>query len=161
VVLALPRAPFPTSDPQSARIGLPGFEAMTVDRAGTTVTAASENALAQDGPAISDQVGSASRVLRLDPATGADLGEFVYEVDPVRLAPGEAFTPVSSANGIGEILAIDDSDYLTVEHNVSAAGGFSGKLYRTSIHGARERHVADDNFGIAGKTTFHLLTVGR
>jgi hypothetical protein len=68
---------------------------------------------------------------------------------------------VSSANGIGEILAIDDSDYLTVEHNVSAAGGFSGKLYRTSIHGARERHVADDNFGIAGKTTFHLLTVGR
>ncbi|TJZ74379.1 esterase-like activity of phytase family protein [Rhodococcus oryzae] len=102
------------------------------------------DALAQDGPAISDQVGSSSRVLRLDRATGANFGEFVYEVDPVRLAPGEAFNPVSSANGIGEILAISDSDYLTVERNVSAAGGLSVKLYRTSIHGAEN---------VAGKAT--------
>ncbi|MFG1783548.1 esterase-like activity of phytase family protein [Rhodococcus oryzae] len=41
-----------------------------------------------------------------------------------------------SVNGIGEILAIDDSDHLTVERNVSAAGGFSVKLCRTGIHGA-------------------------
>ncbi|MGW6378645.1 esterase-like activity of phytase family protein [Rhodococcus sp. NPDC055112] len=205
---ALPEAYAPKAAPPSGFRDNLGFEAMTVDRAGTTITAASENALAQDGPAISDQVASASRVLRLDRATGAGLGEFVYEVDPVRLAPGEAFNPVSSVNGIGDILAIDDSDYLTVERNVSAAGGFSVKLYRTSIRGAEnvagkaaldgtERKmrkelvfdfaaagvnpeciegitwgptrpdgtrtlvlVADDNFGIAGKTTFHLLTVG-
>ncbi|SEL25082.1 Uncharacterized conserved protein [Rhodococcus maanshanensis] len=206
---ALPEAYTPKAAPPSGFRDNLGFEAMTVDRAGSTITAAGENALAQDGPAISDQVGSRSRFLRLDRATGAERGEFVYEVDPIRLAPGEPFNPVSSVNGIGEILAIGDSDYLVLERNVSAAGGFSVRIYRTGVHGAEnvagkaalngtERTmrkelvfdfaaagvspeciegitwgptrpdgtrtlvlVADDNFGIAGKTTFHLLTVGR
>lgn len=206
---ALPEAYAPKPTPPSGFRDNLGFEAMTVDRTGTTITAASENALAQDGPAISDQIGSSSRFLQMDRATGANRGEFVYEVDPVRLAPGEAFVPVSSVNGIGEILAVGDSDYLVVERNVSAGGGFSVKIYRTGFHGAEnvagkaalsgtERKmrkelvfdfaaagvnpeciegitwgptrpdgtrtlvlVADDNFGIAGKTTFHLLTVGR
>ncbi|MFC7448192.1 esterase-like activity of phytase family protein [Rhodococcus daqingensis] len=206
---ALPEAYTPKATPPSGFRDNLGFEAVTVDRAGTTITAASENALAQDGPAISDQVGSQSRFLRIDRVTGAHRGEFVYDVDPVRLAPGEPFVPVSSVNGIGEILAVGDSDYLVLERNVSAGGGFSVKIFRTDVHGAEnvagkpvlggtERKmrkelvfdfaaagvnpeciegitwgptgpdgtrtlvlVADDNFGLAGKTTFHLLTVGR
>ncbi|EME15423.1 esterase-like activity of phytase family protein [Rhodococcus triatomae] len=205
----LPDAYAPTAAPPAGFRENLGFEAMTVDRAGTTITAASENALAQDGPAISDTVGSTSRFLRLDRAGGENRGEFVYPVDPIRPAPGEVINPISSVNGIGEILAVGDFDYLVLERNVTAQSGFSVRLYKTSVHGAQnvagktaldgtERAmrkelafdfnaaginpecvegitwgpvlpdgtrtlvlVADDNFGLAGSTTFHLLTDGR
>jgi len=180
-----------------------GFEAMTLSHAGSRVTAVSENALAQDGPAASLGGTSPSRLVILDRASGADLGEYVYPVDPVP-AGG-----LAQATGVAEILAADDDSYLTLERTMIPGQGFTGKIYWTTTDGAddvsgtpeltgSERPmrkellfdfgtvtpdsdciegitwgprlpdgsrslvvVADDNFGLAGRTTFHLLSVSR
>ncbi len=55
-----------------------GFEAMTLSHDGSRVAAVSENALVQDGPAASLDGPSPSRLVVLDRATGADVGEYVY-----------------------------------------------------------------------------------
>ncbi|MFC9514668.1 esterase-like activity of phytase family protein [Nocardiaceae bacterium NPDC056970] len=180
-----------------------GFEAMTLSHDGSRVTAVSENALAQDGPAASPDGTSPSRLVILDRASGTDLGEYTYPVDAVP-AGG-----MPQATGVAEILAADDGAYLTLERTMIPGQGFTGKIYWTTTDGAddvkdipaltgTERPmrkkllfdfatvaadsdciegitwgprlpdgsrslvvVADDNFGLAGRTTFHLLSVSR
>lgn len=180
-----------------------GFEAMTLSHDGSRVTAVSENALAQDGPAASLDGTSPSRLVILDRASGTDLGEYTYPVDAVP-AGG-----MPQATGVAEILAADDGAYLTLERTMIPGQGFTGKIYWTTTDGAddvkdipaltgTERPmrkellfdfatvaadsdciegitwgprlpdgsrslvvVADDNFGLAGRTTFHLLSVSR
>ncbi|WP_430333243.1 esterase-like activity of phytase family protein [Rhodococcus sp. ACT016] len=178
-----------------------GFEGMTLSADGRRVVAVSENALVQDGPAASTDGTSPSRLLVLDRASGADLGEFVYPVDAV--PPGG----MPEATGVAEILAADDGAFLTLERTMIPGRGFTGKIYWTTTAGAddvagvpaltgSERPmrkellfdfgsvtedsdciegitwgprlpdgsrslvvVADNNFGLAGRTTFHLLSV--
>lgn len=180
-----------------------GFEAMTLSHDGSRVVAVSENALVQDGPAASLDGPSPSRLVVLDRATGADLGEYVYPVDAI--PPGG----MAQATGVAEILAAGDDAYLTLERTLIPGRGFTGKIYRTTIDGADDVQdvpaltgaervmrkelvfdfatvaedsdciegitwgprlpdgsrslvvVADDNFGLAGRTTFHLLSVSR
>lgn len=180
-----------------------GFEAMTLSHDGSRVTAVSENALAQDGPAASLDGTSPSRLVILDRASGTDLGEYVYPVDAVP-AGG-----MPQATGVAEILAADDGAYLTLERTMIPGQGFTGKIYWTTTDGADDVRgasaltgteqpmlkellfdfatvaadsdciegitwgprlpdgsrslvvVADDNFGLAGRTTFHLLSVSR
>ncbi|MCL2536609.1 MAG: esterase-like activity of phytase family protein [Nocardiaceae bacterium] len=180
-----------------------GFEGMTLSPDGRRVIAVSENALVQDGPAASTDRTSPSRLLVLDRASGANLGEYVYPVDAVP-AGG-----MPEATGVAEILADDDGGYLTLERTMVPGRGFTGKVYWTTTEGAdnvagapalsgSERAmrkellfdfasvtedsdciegitwgprlpdgsrslivVADNNFGLAGHTTFHLLSVSK
>ncbi|MDH6678387.1 hypothetical protein M2284_002590 [Rhodococcus sp. LBL1] len=180
-----------------------GFEGMTLSPDGRRVIAVSENALAQDGPAASADGTSPSRLLIVDRASGADLGEYVYPVDAV--PPGG----LPEATGVAEILAADDGAYLTLERTLVPGRGFTGKIYWTTTEDAdnvagvpaltgSERAmrkellfdfasvtedsdciegitwgprlpdgsrslivVADNNFGLAGHTTFHLLSVSK
>jgi hypothetical protein len=56
------------------------FESLTVSTDGLTLYTATENALVQDGPAAAVGVGSPSRILAFNLATGAAGAEYVYPV---------------------------------------------------------------------------------
>ncbi|BAH53331.1 esterase-like activity of phytase family protein [Rhodococcus opacus] len=167
-----------------------GFESMTVSPNGAVVSAMTENALAQDGPAANSQGPTPARLLRLDRAGGAAVGEWQYPADAV---PTGA---IPEATGVSEILAVDDRSYLVLERTMIPGSGFTGKLYLAGIDGGGDGRMSkqlvfdfadvmqdsdcvegitwgpalpdgsrslvvatDNNFGRAGKTTFHLLAV--
>ncbi len=111
------------------------FESLTLTPGGTIVTA-TENALKQDGPAAGVGNGTPSRILSFDGA-GNPLAEYVYQVDPVALAPvpGDAF----ATNGLTEILALSDTRFLAIERSFSAGVPGTGntiRLYEFDIAGA-------------------------
>lgn len=140
--LALPAAYYPAAG-SGLRSNF-GFEGMTLSPDRTRVTVISENALVQDGPAAAPGVPSPSRLLTLDRATGANLGEHVYAADPMQTFGGLVLGP--SLAGVSELLAIDDHSYLTVERSFAMPRGFAVTIYKTTTDGA------DDITGAAAIT---------
>ncbi|MEU9900010.1 esterase-like activity of phytase family protein [Streptomyces phaeochromogenes] len=118
------------------------LEGLTLSPDGRTVTTITENALVQDGPAAGLTVKSPSRLLLMDRRTGEPNAEHVYEVDPISDAPTAPLpAPVgtySADRGVSEILAINETDYLTVERSFASGVGFSIRLYWTSTIGATD-----------------------
>ena len=94
------------------------FESLTVSTDGLTLYTATENALVQDGPAATLAAGSPSRILSFNLTTGAAGAEFVYMVEPVALASNPAGGFVT--NGLVELLAFDDRQFISVERSFSA-----------------------------------------
>ena len=109
------------------------FEGLTYTPDGS-LYAALENSLNQDGPNASLTTGSANRVLRLDPNTGAALAEYVYLTDPIPFAPVPANG--SANNGVSEFLAIDDTHFLALERAFSQGVGNSVRIYEADLPGA-------------------------
>ena len=100
------------------------FESLAVSTDRRTLYTATENALVQDGPAATLGAGSPSRILSFDLATGAAGAEFVYPVEPVALPsnpPGGFAT-----NGLVELLAFDDRQFIAVERSFSAGAATPG-----------------------------------
>ncbi|MGA5506150.1 esterase-like activity of phytase family protein [Streptomyces umbrinus] len=118
------------------------LEGLALSPDGRTVTTITENALVQDGPAAGLTVKSPSRLLLMDRRTGEPKAEHVYEVDPISDAPTAPLpAPVgtySADRGVSEILAINETDYLTVERSFASGVGFSIRLYWTSTIGATD-----------------------
>lgn len=100
------------------------FESLTVSTDGTTLYTATENALVQDGPASSTATGSPSRILSFDLATGAAGTQWVYEVSPVALQPVPAGG--FATNGLVELLAIGDREFIAVERSFAAGAATPG-----------------------------------
>jgi hypothetical protein len=94
------------------------FESLTYSTDGSTLYTATENALVQDGPAAGVGQGSASRILSFDTATGAAGVQWAYQVDPVALAPNPANG--FATNGLVELLAIGDRQFVAVERSFAA-----------------------------------------
>ncbi len=118
------------------------LEGLTLSPDGRTVATITENALVQDGPAAGLTVKSPSRLLLADRQTGKPEAEHVYEVDPISDAPTAPLpAPVgtyAADRGVSEILAINETDYLTVERSFASGVGFSIRLYWTSTIGATD-----------------------
>ncbi|WP_238241242.1 esterase-like activity of phytase family protein, partial [Methylobacterium isbiliense] len=113
------------------------FESLTVTPDQGILYTATENALAQDGPAASLTSGTASRILRYDLSTNRETGEFVYLTDAVTAAP----TPTGSfaTNGLVDLLAIDNgSTLLALERSFSTGVGNAIKLYKVDLSGATD-----------------------
>jgi len=91
------------------------FESLTLANGGATTITATENALVQDGPAASFGVGSPSRILTFDTATGAPGAQYVYNVNPVANAtiPPGGF----STNGLVELLDLGNGQHLALERS--------------------------------------------
>ncbi|MER5177292.1 esterase-like activity of phytase family protein [Streptomyces sp. NPDC002896] len=123
------------------------LEGLTYSPDGTKAVAITENALVQDGPAASLTAKSPSRLLVMDAATGKPEAEHVYEVDPISDAPSAPLpSPVgvySADRGVSEILAINETDYITVERSFASGVGFSIRLYWTSTIGATDVNGKD------------------
>lgn len=119
------------------------FESVTVSPDGKTITTATENALIQDGPAAAFGVGSPSRILTFDAATGNAGAQYVYEVDPVAAAsnPVGAF----STSGLVELLDLGGGKYLAVERSFVtglvkpwSTTGNEIKIFEIDLNGATD-----------------------
>ncbi|WP_326575942.1 esterase-like activity of phytase family protein [Streptomyces sp. NBC_00481] len=118
------------------------LEGLTLSPDGRKVVTITENALVQDGPAAGLTAKSPSRLLVADRRTGEAEAEHVYEVDPISAAPTAPLpAPVgtyAADRGVSEILAINKTDYLTVERSFASGVGFAIRLYWTTTRGATD-----------------------
>ncbi len=133
------------------------FESLTVSTDGLTLHTATENALVQDGPAATMGAGSPSRILSFNLATGAAGAEYVYPVEPVALPsnPAGGF----ATNGLVELLAFGDRQFIAVERSFSAGAATPGagpsgaptgntvRLYRVDARGATDVSSVDSLVG--------------
>ena len=140
--------PVPVAFQQAGPAGTTGirnnlaFESLTLTNGGATLVTATENALKQDGPAAGVGVGSASRILTIDSATGNAGAQYVYPVGPVAQAP----VPVGgfATNGLVELLDLGGGLMLAVERSFSAGAPTTGntgnsiKIYVIDTAGATD-----------------------
>ena len=126
-----------TSDDTGVRNNL-GFESLTISPDQTTLWAATEGALTQDGERAGLDNTSTARIVRYDLETGEAVAEYVYEVDPIAVAPDPADAFADS--GLVELLAIDNQGtLLALERSFSIGAedrGYTGKLYLVRTQGA-------------------------
>ncbi len=127
----LPEGFSPTADGSTGIRTNLAFESFTVTADGATAFAATENALFQDGPAASLNEGSPTRFVRYDVETGAATGEFIYFTDPIAQEPVPAGS--FATNGLVEILAISETQFITVERSFSVGQGNAIKLFLADL----------------------------
>jgi hypothetical protein len=100
------------------------FESLSFSTDGRTLYTATENALVQDGPASTVSGGSPSRILSFDAATGQAGAEWAYHVEPVALAP--AVPNGFATNGLVELMAVGDRQFIAVERSFAAGAATPG-----------------------------------
>ncbi len=112
-----------------------GFEGLALSPDGRTISAITENALVQDGPAAAADTPSPARLLQLDRATGAVVGEYVYEADPLQTS-GAAFGPTVA--GVSAMTQVGPTSFLTVERSLALPRGFVTTIHLATIDGATD-----------------------
>lgn len=125
----------PQGDPQTAGVWTNlAFESLTVTPSQRHLYAATENALAQDGPIATQVESSPSRVIEYSLAGLKTKREFVYVVDPIPV--GDLG---SGDNGLVEMQALDDSGtFLSMERSFVSGFGNTIRLFETSYAGATD-----------------------
>jgi len=121
------------------------FESLTLSTDRSKVYAATENALVQDGPAAAVAQNSVSRVVAFDASTGNPLAEYAYVVDPVVAAPVPSGT--FATNGLVEMLAVGDRQFITVERSFSTGVGNAIKLFYSDARSATDIAAIDSLTG--------------
>ena len=129
------------------------FESLSMSPDSRTLWTATENGLAQDSLPSGVNNGSRSRLLSFDIASGAAGDEYVYDVSPVVLAPN----PVGAfaTNGLTDILAIGDLQWITIERSFSTGAVTPGnpvtgntiRLYLADARGATNVSLLDSVAG--------------
>ena len=122
-----------------------GFESLTLSPDGTTLFTATENALFQDGPAASLTEGSPTRVIQYDVASGEAEAQFIYLTDPIpdTPIPADAF----ATNGLVEILALNDSEFIFLERAFSVGVGNTVQVYKGDLSDATDVSEFDSIVG--------------
>lgn len=111
------------------------FESLVVTPDEKFLFTATENALAQDGPAADIDQETLSRVLKWPVGSAKPVGEFVYLADPVAETPDPA--KAFRTNGLVELLATDNNgSFLALERSYSTGKGNRVKLYEARTQGA-------------------------
>lgn len=107
------------------------FEALAVTPSGQIFTA-NEDALIEDGPITSLNAGSVIRVVQLDPVTGKTVAQYAYALPkiPVAAAANARFAP---DNGLPELLAVSEREFIAVERAFADGVGNTIRLVRTRI----------------------------
>jgi hypothetical protein len=121
------------------------FESLTLSTDRSKVYTATENALVQDGPSAAVGQGTLSRVIEFDKASGSRLAEYAYEVAPVVAAPIPSGT--FATNGLVEMLAIGDRQFVTVERSFSNGVGNAIKLFYADARNATDISTIDSLAG--------------
>ena len=107
------------------------FEALTVAPDGTLYTA-NEDALVQDGPLTSVNNGSVVRVTALDPVSGTAGAQYVYALPPIPV-DAVAGAPFGPDNGLPELLAISNTQFIAVERAFAFGVGNTIRLTLAEI----------------------------
>lgn len=132
--LPVPENFLPTDTNESGIRNNLAFESLTITLDQNYLLTATENALYQDGPDASPITGSPSRILRYNLLTGQPEDEFLYFTDPVAAAPNPSTG--FSTNGLVDLLAIDNTSFLSLERSFSEGVGNTIRLYEVSLEGA-------------------------
>lgn len=141
--LAVPNKFLPGTAGRGIRDNL-AFESLAFSTDGKSLYTATEGALMQDGPAASFGVGTTSRVLQFDLASGTTK-EFAYNVDPLAVAASGA-SPFG-VSGLTELLAVDATHLLALERSFSTGSGNTVKLYEMDLSGATDVSGLDSLVG--------------
>jgi hypothetical protein len=118
-----------------------GFESLAISPDGKTLWTATEEGLAQDSPQTGIEQGSKARILGFHIATGYPSVEYIYEVSPVPMHP--ILPGLFAMNGLADMLALADRQFLMLERAYAMGSGFSVRLFYAD---ARE---ATDVSGVA------------
>lgn len=105
------------------------FESLSITPDQQFLFTATETALEQDGAAPTASTGTSCRILSYNLATNSAESEYLYNTDP--------------ANGISEILAVDNDTLLVLERSVVQTT-ISFKLYQVSLAGATDISAYND-----------------
>ncbi len=107
------------------------FEALALTPNGKIYTA-NEDALIQDGNLATLAAGCKLRVTALDPVSGNATAQYVYELPPIPVdaAPG---APYAIDNGLVELLAISDNQFIAVERAFASGVGNTIRLILTGF----------------------------
>lgn len=131
--LRLPARYAPRRDRQEGVRENQGFESAGVTEEGRWAFTAVESSLLQDAEEADTRRPSPIRILRFDlPARRLD-AEFVYLVDPLQEAPGDARINVS---GVVDVLPFDSEHLLVLERAFATGVGTRVRLYAASLSGA-------------------------
>lgn len=135
------------------------FESLTVTADGRTLFTATESSLHQDGEPADFDRGARVRLLeyRFDGDTFIPGAEYVYEQEAMTRPD---FPSTVCSNSLAELVALDDTELLSLEHGFAEAstGGrvFNRcRVYRVSIAGASDVSGSDS---IAGRTDFRPVS---
>lgn len=128
------------------------FESLTLTADERLLYTATETALAQDGEPATTSHGALARILeyRLEGGTFVPAREFAYPVDPLVMP---AFTPSFAVTGLVELLALSDTDFLSMERGYAEEGLKGGgrlntiRIFHTSIAGATDISALDSILG--------------
>lgn len=131
----------PTSPQTSGIRNNLAFESLMLTPSQKYLFTATENALVQDGAEATVASGSPSRILSYNTATGTPAAEYLYLTDPVAEPP--EIKDGFNTNGIVDLLAIDDTHFLSLERSFSVGGKNTIKLYEVSLAGAED--ISDIN----------------
>lgn len=121
-----------------------GFESLTITPDGSTLFTATEAGLEQDGGRATLTEGADARIISYDLASGDATAEYVYQVEPIAVAPDPADAFADS--GLVELLALDGDTLLALERSFSIGApdrGYTGRLFEISLDGAT--NVIDDD----------------
>jgi hypothetical protein len=102
------------------------LEGLTLTPSGESVFAGMEGPTFDDGPLPTATEGARTRVTRFDAATGVATAQFAYPLEPITAPDGEA-------NGLSDLVALDDQTFLTVERSHGARN--VARIYRASLAG--------------------------
>jgi hypothetical protein len=121
------------------------FEALAVTPDGSVFTA-NEDALVEDGPLTTLAAGSAIRVLKLDPATGKSGAQYAYQLPKIPLdkAASGSFPP---DNGLPELLAVSNSEFIAIERAFADGVGNTIRLTRATIEGVKLDNIEGISWG--------------
>jgi hypothetical protein len=119
------------------------FESLTLTPDEGRLFTATETALTQDGEPADAERGTRVRILEYEARGGSfePRREFAYPVDPL---PKPAFTPGFFISGLVELLALSDTELLSMERSYAEEPGGQGRnlnrirIYRTLLHGATD-----------------------
>jgi len=115
------------------------FESLTVSPDGSKVYTAAESALVQDGGIATLASGTQARVIEFDRTGGNALAEFVYPVSPIPVA-----SPNNVAdNGLVELIALGDRQFIAMERAFALGVGNTIKLYHADARQATDVAAAD------------------
>ena len=103
------------------------FESLTITPNKKYLFTATENALAQDGNIATITAGSPARILKYNLLTRQPIQEFLYLTEPIA---GNVKISRFSANGLADILAIDNTRLLSLERSFSLIKGNYLVLFR-------------------------------
>lgn len=107
------------------------FESLAMSPTGQLFSA-NEDALLQDGEISNLEQGGVVRVMKLNPKTQQSLAQYVYPLDKIPHASIAGGYPAD--NGLSEMLALDDNQFITVERAFADGVGNNIRLYKTQVN---------------------------